>query len=88
MKCKKKALLAEAEKLKALTGEDHTPIFLYDCPKCGFPTETLHEGYCEECCNENQRDLDEHNARFDWWESLSDQEREQQIKEAKWICYT
>lgn len=55
-------------------------MFNLHCPQCGEPTERLHEGYCQECCEQNQRALDEHNARFDWWEKLSDDERERQIK--------
>ena len=30
-----KALQADAEKLRDLTGEDHTPEFLADCDACG-----------------------------------------------------
>ena len=55
---------------------------MYDCPQCGEPTETLHEGYCEDCRDQNQRSLDEHNARFDWWEGLNDAERDEKIREA------
>ena len=29
------ALRADAEKLEQLTGEDHTPKFLFDCEECG-----------------------------------------------------
>jgi len=50
------------------------------CPQCGEDTERLHEGYCEDCFNERQSELLLHNARFDWWESLSDKERDAQIK--------
>ena len=53
---------------------------MLDCPQCGFETKQLYEGYCEDCCKENQRNLDEHNARFDWWENLTDAERSQQIR--------
>lgn len=53
-----------------------------DCPQCGEPTEALYEGYCQNCCEENQRELDAHNARFDWWEGLSDKERYEQIRQA------
>ncbi len=53
-----------------------------DCPQCGEPTETFFEGYCEDCRDERQRVLDEHNARFNWWEKLSDAERDRHIREA------
>lgn len=55
---------------------------MYDCPKCGEPTETLHEGYCQECCTENQRALDLHNAEFDRWQCMSDDQRRAAIKAA------
>ena len=35
------------------------------CPQCGCDTPELHEGYCEDCCRENQAALDQHNAAFD-----------------------
>lgn len=54
----------------------------FDCPRCGEPTETLHEGYCEPCREEGQRSLDAHNARFDWWQGLTPVERDTAIKEA------
>lgn len=52
------------------------------CPQCGEDTETLHEGYCEECCRENQAALDAHNASFAAWQRMSDVERDRAIKEA------
>jgi hypothetical protein len=55
---------------------------MYSCPKCGEETPELHEGYCEPCCADGQRALDEHNARHDWWNRLSDSERSDQIKRA------
>ena len=54
----------------------------FHCPQCGEPTETLYEGYCQECCNENQQALDEYNAAFDNWNRLTDQQRSQRIKDA------
>ncbi len=54
----------------------------YACPQCGDDTKTLNEGYCEDCRARNQQALDDHNAKFDWWNSLSDQERNEAIKRA------
>jgi len=54
----------------------------YRCPQCGDETETLHEGYCEFCCHENQEQLDHHNAGYDRWQSLTGQQREDAIKRA------
>ena len=54
------------------------------CPQCGEPTEQLHEGYCEECCNQNQYDLDCFNARHDWWNGLTRKQKDEAIKR----CYT
>lgn len=50
------------------------------CPQCGEPTETLHEGYCADCCTGNQARLDAHNAQFDAWEKMTDQERAESIQ--------
>jgi len=54
----------------------------FHCPQCGEPTETLHEGYCEECCSDNQMRLDEHNARHDWWANMTDSERHAVMRKA------
>ncbi len=55
-----------------------------NCPQCGEPTEQLHEGYCEECCNQNQYDLDCFNARHDWWNGLTRKQKDEAIRR----CYT
>lgn len=54
----------------------------YDCPQCGEPTETLHEGYCADCCAENQAALDKHNAEFDAWEAMTPKQRDARIRDA------
>jgi hypothetical protein len=53
---------------------------IYDFPQCGEETETLDEGYCPECCYQRQKELDEHNARYTWWNSLTDRQRNDEIK--------
>jgi hypothetical protein len=55
---------------------------MYFCPQCEAETETLKEGYCEECFNENQLRIDQHNFEYDAWEKLSDKERDHRIKAA------
>ena len=45
----------------------------------GAATETLHEGYCQECCDENQRQLDAHNSAYAEWMTLTDVERQRRI---------
>lgn len=52
------------------------------CPQCGEPTDTFHEGYCKECCEDNQVSLDQHNASYDFWQRLSDDERSRYIRDA------
>ena len=52
------------------------------CTQCGEDTEELYEGFCEDCCNHNQVELDFHNASFDRWESLDSNQREAEIKHA------
>jgi endogenous inhibitor of DNA gyrase (YacG/DUF329 family) len=54
----------------------------FRCPQCGDPTERLFEGYCEPCCEDNQRALDLHNAEYDAWQAKSKVERGHAIKEA------
>ena len=53
------------------------------CPQCGNETQELYEGYCEDCRNQNQSELNEHNAQFDFWEGLTDAERDIYIKGAR-----
>ena len=55
---------------------------MFYCPQCEVETETLNEGYCEGCREENQSRLDEHNFMFEEWSNLSDVERETRIKMA------
>lgn len=62
-------------------GADYVAIDL-NCPQCGEPTPSLYEGYCAECCAENQRSLDAHNAGFDRWERMTDAQRDADIKRA------
>lgn len=50
------------------------------CPACSEEAKELIEGYCDLCWNSQQQELDLHNARHDWWNSLSDAERDKQIK--------
>ena len=50
------------------------------CPQCGEPVEQLHEGYCEDCCNQNQAELDRHNAEYDHWNRMDDERREEAIR--------
>ena len=54
----------------------------YDCPQCGEPTETLHEGYCAECCADNQAALNQLNAQRDEWQRLTNDQRDACIRDA------
>lgn len=54
----------------------------FDCPQCGEKTPTLNEGYCEDCREENQRNLNEHNRSFDNWQRMNSDEREAAIRGA------
>jgi len=60
-----------AEKVEGLT-----------CPQCGEDTPTLHEGYCAECCADNQRAIDLHNYSVDRWATLTYRQREDEIRDA------
>jgi len=50
------------------------------CPQCGEPMEELHEGYCEECCRQNQMELDRHNAEYDHWNRQDAERRDEAIR--------
>jgi predicted amidophosphoribosyltransferase len=71
----------ETEAKKDEQSESDLKQLLY-CTSCGYDVDELIQGYCEECAKERQRELNEFNHRFEWWESLSDEEREAQIKNA------
>ena len=53
---------------------------MFTCPQCGEDTPELHEGYCRECCDDNQSRLDQHNAQYDEWERLTDKQRDDAIR--------
>lgn len=55
---------------------------MYDCPQCGESTIELHEGYCAECCTDNQRALDLHNAEYDRWQNMTDNQRKASVRAA------
>ena len=50
------------------------------CPQCGDDTPELHEGYCEDCCRDNQAALDRHNMEYDRWQRMTDAQRDAAIK--------
>lgn len=53
---------------------------MFNCPQCSYETETLNEGYCEDCRQNNQNSLDLHNSGFDRWEKLTNFQKDQEIK--------
>lgn len=55
---------------------------MFYCPQCGEDTPELHEGYCLDCCSENQATLDKHNFEFEQWQLMNEAERNQAIKSA------
>lgn len=55
---------------------------MFICPQCSTETINLNEGYCEDCSQENQLKLDQHNFEFDAWERLAANERDARIKGA------
>ena len=52
------------------------------CPQCGLETTEFVEGYCPDCHKENQRELDEHNERYSYWQGLTDKQRDDAIRRA------
>lgn len=60
----------------------HTKRLRWTCPQCGEFTPDLHEGYCADCCVDNQAAVDAHNAALDAWERLTDRERGDRIRRA------
>jgi hypothetical protein len=53
---------------------------IFYCPQCSYETPELYEGYCKDCCVENQRALDEYNFQRDFWNHLTDEERKESIR--------
>jgi len=54
----------------------------YTCPQCGCTCKYLVEGYCRVCQEQNQQELDLHNAEYDQWNKLSETEKNRRIKNA------
>ena len=52
------------------------------CTQCGQDTEEFKEGVCVECCDQNQLELDRHNAQHDAWLKMSEGEKVTAIKAA------
>lgn len=59
----------------------------YFCPQCGCETDELHEGYCEECLEERNSELQEFLHREAWWNSLSESEKDFAINSAVNPCF-
>lgn len=57
---------------------------LFHCPQCleNSTADELqqNEGYCRSCCQQNQGELDRHNAEFDRWERMTVGQREAAIR--------
>jgi len=51
-----------------------------ECGQCGEITDSLHDGYCEQCYMENQQALDSHNHEYDHWNRLDNERREEEIR--------
>ena len=56
-------------------------IQLY-CPQCGEDVIELHEGYCKDCLNERQSELNDYNFTVNKWANLSDEQRKEEIRNA------
>ena len=54
--------------------------FILECPQCGEEVTDFWEGYCEDCFADRQGAIDLHNTQYDYWQVLSDKEREDQIR--------
>ncbi len=50
------------------------------CSQCGEIAITLHEGYCEYCCNHNQEELDRYNAEYAHWQRMDDERCDEAIR--------
>ena len=60
--------------------DDDMEKYFINCPQCGDSVDRLHEGYCESCCNQNQMELDKHNAEYDHWSRMDNERREEAIR--------
>ncbi len=50
------------------------------CPCCGEEVKCLVEGACALCHYDRQEELDLHNQQYDYWNSLTDKQKEDQIR--------
>lgn len=50
------------------------------CPVCGKEIIEFFEGYCENCCQEHQSNLDMWNIEYDMWNKKTNVERDAAIK--------
>ena len=55
---------------------------MFYCPQCGEDTETLDEGYCPECSQNNRDTLALHHAQYDRWNRMTDKQRDDEIRKA------
>lgn len=57
---------------------------MWHCTQCGELTEDSDfvEGVCRWCATNNQHNLNLHNAQYNRWQSLSDKQRDDEIKRA------
>ena len=49
------------------------------CTQCGEITIEFKEGYCVDCCDQNQRELDDYNVSYDRWEEMTPRQRDIEI---------
>jgi hypothetical protein len=52
------------------------------CTECGLETEEFVEGYCRECHEYRQGQLDLHNARYERWRKLTPKQQWEEIRRA------
>jgi hypothetical protein len=54
------------------------------CYGCGedYEADTFIEGWCSDCFEARQAELDWHNAQYNAWKGMTDAQRDKAIKEA------
>ena len=52
------------------------------CNTCGNDHDTFREGHCIDCWTDRQNALDLHNAEYDRWSKLTNQQRDFEIRRA------
>lgn len=65
-------------KIKDFEGVEET--WCEPCNQCGLDAQQFREGVCLWCYDDNQAELNQHNAELDAWAKMTDKQKDDAIK--------